>query len=91
MVRLEQWCRICETLALVQEHPAAEDTYVVEGCECVGPFRAEGLFWMAASRLRVEHPEEFRRLSEYIRRESMAGNVPMIAVDNWLALAANQV
>lgn len=90
VVRLEQWCRICETLALVQDDPAEEDTYVIEGCQCVGPFRVQGLFWMAAARLRDEHREEFRRLSEYIRRESAAGNTQVIMLENWRALAASQ-
>lgn len=89
-MRLEQWCHICDTLALVQEDAAAEDTYVIEGCDCVGPFRTQGLFWMAAARLRIEYSDEFGRLSEYIRRESAAGNVPLIAVDNWRALAVDQ-
>ena len=91
MVTIEQWCHICDTLAFVQDHPAEEDTYVVEGCECVGPFRAQGLFWMAAARLRVEHRQEFQSLSEYIRRESAAGNTLVITLENWRALAADQV
>lgn len=90
MVRLEQWCRICDTLALIQEDPAEEDTYVIEGCECGGPFHAQELFWMAAARLWIEHQEEFRCRSQYIRRESEAGNVPVITAENWMSLAANR-
>ena len=89
-MRIEQWCRICDTLALVQEDPAEDDTYVIEGCECGGPFRAQGLFLIAAARLWIEHREEFRRLSEYVRRESAAGEMPVITLENWRALAANQ-
>lgn len=93
MARIEQWCHICDTLAFVQDHPAeedTEDTYVIEGCECGGPFRAQGLFWMAASRLRSEYPGELRRLSAHIRREGAAGNTPVITLENWRALAADQ-
>jgi hypothetical protein len=91
VVRIEQWCRICDTLALVRDEPAEEDTYVIEGCECIGPFRAQGLFWMAAPRLRVEHREEFRSLSEYIRREGTAGEMPVITLENWRALATDHM
>lgn len=91
MVRIEQWCRICDTLALVQDDPAEEDAYGIEGCECVGPFRVQGLFWMAAARLWIEHREEFRHLSEYIRRESAAGEMPLITLENWRTLTTNHV
>jgi hypothetical protein len=52
--------------------------------------RTQGLFWTAAARLRVEH-REFQSLSEYIRRESAAGNTLVITLENWRALAASQV
>jgi len=44
---------------------------------------------MAASLLRGFHPEKFRRLSEYLQRESRRGEMPMVTLDNWQALAAN--
>lgn len=73
----------------MEEVPAEEDTYRVHGCACLGPFRAQGLFWMAASLLRGFHPEAFRRLSEYLQRESRQGESPVVTLDNWQALAAN--
>ncbi len=87
--KIEPRCRICDLPAVVEEVPAEAGTYMIRGCACLGPFRAQGPFWMAASLLRGFHPEKFRRLSEYLQRESRRGEMPMVTLDNWQALAAN--